>query len=490
LDIVREYVSRMVEIPSRDEIRNIYDAGPDAVIDHIIFLYKKIAELSELSARVSELEGQLAKNSNNSSKPPSSDGMNKPRPKSLRKKSRRRRGGQPGHEGRTLQMSDSPDVIEVIRNDACDNCKQSFSEEASVYERRQVFDIVIKMVITEFRALINACQCGAKTVSDFPAGVDRHVQYGDHLRAFLVYLNQYQLIPYERSVELIQDTTGHVISRGTLNNYNRMCHRALEPFEERARSLLIVAPVVNFDETGARCMKKLMWIHTACTARLTLLLLHAKRGQEAMDAMGILPDFRGVAVHDFLKAYYGYLCLHALCLAHILRELIFLLEVEGRKWAGEMIELLVCIHGRVKAAKEQGRTALHTRTINRFEKQYTKIWKKANRKERRCRERTGKRGRIKQSKARNLVDRMRGHRLELLRFMHDFSVPFDNNEAERSFRMTKVQQKISGCFRSVEGGEMFCRIRSYISTVKKNGLPVLDALNQAIRGDPFIPDTS
>jgi len=470
-------------IPTREELKKVYDAGPDAVIDHLLFLYRKIAELSE---KIVNLEGKINKNSSNSSKPPSSDGLKKKPPKNTRKKSRKKSGGQKGHEGHTLQMSQNPDIIEILSVNNCKNCGCSFRGK----DIRQEFGIVIKIVVTEFRAEIRSCSCGVTTTADFPNHVTKKVQYGNSMRAFLVYLNKYQHTPLERTVEFIYDTTGHVISEGTVQNTVKSCYEKLEPWESHVKNLLIESLIVGFDETGVRCLKKLMWIHTACTAKLTLLFLHEKRGKKAMDAFGILPYFKGTAIHDYFKAYYNYYCQHSSCIPHIQRELSYLYEEENRKWAGKLDRLFIKMHKKVEKAKEKGRNSLTPMTLEKLEYEYDDLLKKASRATPTSKVRTNNRGRIKQSKARNLLNRLLERKEEVLRFLFDFRIWFSNNYSERSFRMAKVQQKISGCHRSFEGGQIYTRIRSYIDTCKKNNMPVLDSIARVFTGNPFIPSGS
>lgn len=475
----------------RADVRHLVYEQPEAAVDLILKLLQRVAELEaqvvELKKKVQQLEAEHSRNSQNSSKPPSTDRfISKPSPK--RKKGRKRPGGQPGHSGHTLTMSKSPDRIEVLPAEECMRCGDKLPAKVSAHESRQVYDIQIKMAVTEYRAEIKDCSCGCRTRAIFPEGVTHRTQYGHGTRVLLVYMNQYQLIPYARTVEFIRDITGHTISEGTLYNSVATCHRNLEPFQEHVRDLLRREAVVGFDETGARCAGKMHWIHTSCTPQLTLLMVQNARGFAGMKNIGILPSFRGVAVHDCMQSYYRFeKCLHALCGAHILRELEFLAEIYRRKWAGKMRTLMVRMESAVERARAAQKPRLEPRHQGRFEAQYDRIVLAARRAEPLNKKQKGTRGRTGQTKGRNLAERLLNRKDDILRFMRDLAVPFTNNDSERSFRMTKTQQKISGCFRSSAGAEMYCRIRSYIDTARKNQQPVLEALENALRGKPYLP---
>ena len=477
--------------PTRGKLRQLIKKEPEKVIDFIFELFDKIdaltSQVDKLTVKVKTLENKHKKDSHNSNNPPSSDLINKPI-KSLREQSGKNPGGQIGHEGHTLEFSKKPDHIEVLPVEKCEHCGKQFNKKnVPKYNTRQVIELVIRTETVEYRAEERTCNCGKITTATFPAFAKKKVQYGLSMISFLAYINQRQIIPLDRVTEFIKDTTGHTISQGTVNNSVVKCYNELKPFEVQAKILLLKSAVVGFDATGIRCLKKNYWIHVACTSSLTLLYFHAKKSKKAMDEFGILPEFKGIAVHDFDKTYFQYLCDHSLCCAHFLRELIFLFEEEEKLWAGEMIELLIEMNEKVKSAKEKGLEKLPTRTINRLTVEYQNIIKLALKKAPLQKERVGERGRIKQTKERNLLDRLSQKQEETLRFLNDFKVPFDNNGSERSFRMAKAKQKISGCFRNPEYGKMYCRIRSYIDTVQKNGLPILESLKNALMGRPFIP---
>jgi len=492
---------------SREQALAIYHAGPEVVVRVLLEMDARIhaleQQVQELSARldvsekrVRDLEDQLAKNSRNSSKPPSTDGLKKPSPKSLRKKGQRNSGGQPGHMGHTLKMVEEPDHTEVHRVEECECCHRSLADhEPDSVEKRQVHDLPPRrLVVIEHQGEIKLCACGHLNKAAFPEGVGAPVQYGPHARAAAVYLNNYQFLPYERTCELLDDLLACPMSEGTLANIIAECHQRLEDPVARIKEQIAQAAVVHFDETGSRVEGKLWWLHTASTLKATYYAIHRKRGSEAFDAIGILPDFIGRAVHDFWKPYFGYSCLHGLCNAHHLRELIFVHEQHQQQWADRMIDCLLDIKDAVyRAAQTTDR--LPEKQIQAFEARYQQILdqgyaqnplppRPANAKK--------KRGRRKKNKPRNLLERLDKHRQEVLAFLYDFNVPFENNLAERDIRMMKVQQKISGMFRTEEGAKAFCRIRSYISTARKNAVGAIDALACVFKGTLFTPifDTS
>ena len=453
-------------------------------------------ENKHLRERVHELEKQLAKNSRNSSKPPSSDGFKKPAPKSLRKNGQRKSGGQPGHAGHTLKRVDKPDHIEVHRVKACACCGRSLADQpAEEVEKRQVQDLPpLRLIVTEHQAETKTCRCGHLNKATFPEGINAPAQYGEGIKATAVYLKTYQHLPYGRTCELLGDLFGCPMSEGTLANIIAQSHELAADPVETIQELIEHAAVAHFDETGSRVEGKLWWLHSASTKNATYYDIHRKRGSEAIDDIGILPDFTGRAIHDFWKPYFGYSCLHGLCNAHHLRELIFVHEQHHQDWADHMIDCLLDIKEAVDLAK-QSTDHLTEKQLQAFEARYQQILDEGyaqnpfaplppSAKK--------KRGRRKKSKPRNLLERLDKHRKEALAFMYDFNVPFDNNQAERDIRMMKVQQKISGMFRTEDGAKTFCRIRSYISTARKNAVGAMDALRRLFDGNPFVPafDTS
>ena len=492
---------------TREEAQAIYRAGEETVVRVLLEMDARIHDalraidgleqqvrdltlrLDASEQRVKHLEDQLAKNSRNSSKPPSTDGFQKPAPKSLREKSARPSGGQSGHRGNTLTMVEKPDRTEPHRVERCECCGRSLAAcPPDGIEKRQVRDLPpLRLIVTEHQAERKRCPCGHLNKAAFPEGVNAPVQYGSGIKALAVYFNNYQFLPYKRTCELLADLFDCGISEGTLANLVSECHERLEAPVRQIKAQIAQAPVAQFDESGARVEKKLWWLHAASTATATYYDIHPKRGAEAIKAIGILPNFIGRAIHDFWKPYFGYECDHGLCNAHHLRELIFVHEQHRQAWADDMIDCLLDI----KAAVAQARpTTDHLTEDQRrdFEARYQRILDQGYaqnplspapvRK---------KRGRRKKTKPRNLLERLDEHRQEVLAFMYDFNVPFDNNLAERDIRMMKVQQKISGTFRSEDGAHAFCRIRSYLSTARKNALGAMDAIARVFDGNPFVP---
>ena len=450
------------------------------VIEAIVVFYEHHYEskIQQLEARIKELEDQLSKNSRNSSKPPSTDEFDKPAPKSLRKKTGRKAGGQKGHEGTNLKMVESPDAKELHQVKVCVCCQKSLRrQKADSIERRQVYDLPpLELIITEHQAEVKRCSCGHVNRADFPPGVSHYVQYGPSIKSLVVYMQDYQLLPYERTKEFVQDVFGHQLSTGTLYNIRQYAFDQLATFEERLKALLTVAVVAGFDETGIRIMAQRLWLHSCSTSRHAYYEPHAKRGRKAMDAIGILPEFKGIAIHDFWKSYYQYACEHGLCNAHLLRELTFVKERHNQAWADELAGLLI----KMKAAKERaiakGKRALSAATLSRYRSLYEDLVQKGLKANPYKPPPKKKRGRKKKTKPRNLVERFRDYADDILRFFYDFKVPFDNNFSERDIRMMKVKQKISGCFRSFDGAKFFARIRSFIVTSRKQNVNVFKAL--------------
>jgi len=475
----------------RKDIIKVYEAGPEAVIKLVESLIKIIdrqgEDITDLKKRIKALEDRLSQNSTNSSRPPSSDWPTKKR--SLRKKTGRSPGGQKGHKGHNLKMVETPDSIIVHGISSCSGCGRSLKEiKPDGYSKRQVFDLPpIKIKVEEHRAEEKSCpHCGQVNRAPFPEGVDQPAQYGPRIKASAVYLNQYQLLPYERIRELFLDLFGTGLSAGTIVNANRTCSVALKPVEEMIKDKITASGVVHFDETGLYTEQKRWWLHVASTEDLTYYGCHPKRGKAATDDIDILPNFNGVAIHDGWDTYFRYKCGHGLCNAHHLRELKGIEECCKQKWASDMASLLV----EIKEFVDKRRIVadrLEEHEIDGFKDRYDKIIARGLTKNP-VKKRDGpkKRGRIKQSKATNLLCRLKEHWREALLFMYDFDVPFDNSQAERDIRMAKVQQKISGTFRSADGAKTFCRIRGYISTARKNSLSVIDAIQAAFEGDPFI----
>jgi len=411
---------------------------------------------------VTVLLNRVTLNSKNSSKPPASDPKRK---KGSRKKSDKPSGGQKSHKGTTLQKIDNPDEIEVITLDRSTLPKGQYTDDG--FETRQVFDIDISRVVTEYQAqrLIN--EKGHCFIAPFPDNITKAVQYGNGIKAHIVYLSQYQLLPYKRIQEYFTDQLGMPISEGSIYNFNKQAYEQLAEFEAVSKEHLVAAPCIHADETGININGKRHWLHGTSNDQWTHFFPHAKRGTEAMNDIGILPRYHGILCHDHWKPYYKYDCTHSLCNAHHIRELTRAWEQDKQVWALEMKQLLEKMND---AVNDAGGILPH-KEAETWKIQYRELLGKA---EIKCpppdKPKEVKRGRTKRSKARNLLERLIDFEEDVLRFMTNACVPFTNNAAENSIRMTKVQQKISGCFRSTDGAKIFCRVRGYLATCRKQGV--------------------
>lgn len=486
---------------SEGKIIEIYNQGLTQVMSVIKELTNEIKGLNSqveklskenkaLSGRVKSLESQVNKNSNNSSKPPSSDGLKK-KTKSLRIKSNKKPGGQEGHDGKTLELSENPDEIIIHTVDKCDICGESLQDVTPERQIiRQVIDIPeIKVNVIEHRAEVKKCpKCRRKNTGKFPDGITNPIQYGEKIKAVSVYLTQYQLIPYKRGSELLSDMFGISLSQGTMVNFNDCCHEKLETVENNIKNSITTSQgAVHFDETGIAIDKKRQWLHVASNESYTYYEAHQKRGKEAIDDINILPGFTGTAVHDCWKTYHKYSdCNHALCNAHILRELNGISELEKQKWAKPMKDLLLEIKKEVDLSWNTA-NALNLDKIEDFEKRYAQILKDGFKEDYILNRESYSKEKSKKSTSLNLLNRLSGYKDQILAFMYDFDIPFDNNLAERDLRMTKVKQKISGTFRSKDGAKAFTRIRGYVSTVRKNGLNALDCIKSVFTSNIIDP---
>ena len=429
-----------------------------------------------LIALIQVLTGRLGTDSTNSSKPPSQDPN---RARKSRRKGARTPGGQPGRIGKTLQPLEDPDVIRAVTLDRRTLPRGSQFRVVG-YEKRQVIDLDISRLVTEYQAEILENAQGQRFVAPFPDGVDRPVQYGPSVKAHAVYLSQYQLLPYERIREYFEDQVGIPLSAGSLFNFNQEAFDRAAGFEHWVKDRLAESELIHADETGINIGGQRHWLHCASNDGLTWLAPHAQRGHEAMEEIGILPRFHGVLCHDHWKPYYRYECGHALCNAHHLRELQRAWEQDKQAWAQRMQTLLCTMNDAVKNAGG----SLPPDKAEGWRKAYRQCLKKA---EEECpppdeSQRQGKRGRLKRTRARNLLERLRDYETDVLRFLDDPTVPFTNNQGERDIRMLKVQQKISGCFRSFEGARIFCRVRSLLSTARKQNLGASEVLTQLFTG--------
>ena len=448
--------------------------------------------VERLEKRIKELEFKLNMNSTNSSKPPSTDNKFTKNKKASNFTSKKKRGAQAGHKGKSLKMVAIPDKTEVLLPVSCSCCGSSLEDIDSLkYEKRQLFDLPdIKMQVTEYQAYTKKCPyCHMQNKAKFPNNIKATLQYGDNLKSLVSYLNAYQMLPYERIAETIEDLTSHKIGVGTIYNFLDRHYEKLENFEGSIKQLLLKENVLHSDETGINIKSKLHWIHVASSSVMTYYMLHEKRGTIAMDAMEIIPSYKGILVHDHWRPYNRYTnCTHSYCNAHILRELNGITQKEQVVWSQDMHTLLTNMNIAVHKAKDSSKNSLSQAQMHKFIKNYKKIIKSANNYYPPPEKNLQKvRGRHKQEKGKNLLDRFIAYKDETLRFFTNLLVPFTNNLAERDLRMIKVKEKISGCFASFKGAEIFNRIRGYISTVKKNNRSVLDEMRNALVGKYYMP---
>lgn len=496
-----------LQMPSREEIHEAYEQGEEAIVELFARVGAQVAELArqleQQSQALKEVQARLGKNSRNSDKPPSSDGYGKPpaktaqqkRTSSLRPSGQKRTGGQPGHEGSTLKAAETVDYTTEHPVERCAQCGAPLAATAPVgHEERQVFDIpAMRIAVTAHRAEIKLCPaCGAENRGEFPSDVSGPVQYGAGVKTWAAYFPHQHFVSVERTAQIFEDLLHHRLSEGVILKAGEALCAQVQPATEAVKEQLRQAAVVHADESGVRVKGKLNWLHVVATERLTHYAIHAKRGQEAMDAAGILGHFAGIAVHDHWKPYFRYeQCAHALCNAHHLRELLYIEKQYEQPWAADMATLLCDIKREVDITRLKA-DRLPPARIAAFERRYDRLVRAGYQANPRPPpgdepERPPKRGRRKQTPARNLLDRLNDFKPQVLAFMYDFRVPFDNNQAERDIRMVKVKQKVSGSFRTVEGAERFARIRGYISTARKNTMNIFAALRDAFDGKPFIP---
>jgi transposase len=446
-------------------------------------------QLAGLQSQVADLAARVRANSQNSSKPPSSDGLAKPAPKSLRGKSGRKPGRPKGQPGATMRLTDHPDRRVRHRPARCRCCGKSLKGATETgTERRQVIDIPpVRPEVTEHQLLTLKCGCGQETKAEAPDGVTAPVQYGPRVMGAGVYLWHGQFLSRDRACRALSELFGCAPSPGALAAAARKTAGLIAPALAAITRHLISAEVAHFDETGFRTAGRLAWVHSASSGKFVLVTVHPRRGKDGMKGAGVLPFFRGIAVHDAWKPYdsYGNVAGHALCNSHLLRELIAVTETGtalDQTWARQAIDALLALKEAAGTAREAGHAAIGPRARAGHEDWFRKaaatgIALNAARK-----------GKL-QGKRHALATRMQARDDDYLRFARDLRVPFDNNEAERAIRMSKLRIKVSGCMRSMTGAEEFCAIRSYLATAARHGISALDALTRAFQGNPWIPGT-
>jgi transposase len=474
---------------SSDQQPPSYEDLAALVVELKLLVSAQAATIAAQAERIAELERQVAADSHNSSKPPSSDGLRKkPAPKSLRKSGGRRPGRSKGDPGGRLEQVADPDVITDHRPAARDGCGADLAGAVSAgYRARQVFDLPeIHPKVTEHRLHQAVCGCGHATLATAPQEAPAAAVYGPGVRAAICYLSACQHLPAKRLAEAMDALFGLPLSTGTVISVLERAHAGLAPFEEQVKDHLAAAVVAHADETGVRVAGTLHWLHVMCTHLVTFYGIHARRGREAMDAFAILPAFTGTLVTDALASYTVYGDAQALCGAHVLRELIAVTEDARRdaSWAKAMTDVLLEAKDAIADAVAAGQSALAPATLAGFQDRYRQAAL--------CGIAASPySGTGPKPKARALAERLRDRSAEYQRYMTDFTVPFDNNQSERDLRMVKAQQKISGSWRTLTGARRFARIRSYISTVRKHGVNPLTALRDLFAGRPWmLPATS
>jgi transposase len=445
--------------------------------------------LAGLQSQVADLAAQVKANSRNSSKPPSSDGLAKPSPKSLRGKSGRKPGRPQGQPGATTELSEHPDKKVQHRPAKCGGCGKSLrNAPVTALERRQVIDIPpVKTVTTEHQMLTVKCGCGCETKAQAPDGVNAPVQYGPRIMGTGIYLWHGQFLSRDRACQALSDLFGCAPSPGALAAAARRTAGFLAPALQAITRQLIASEVVHFDETGFRTAGKLAWVHSASAGKFALFTVHAKRGRDGMKAAGVLPSFAGIAVHDAWAPYdtFENVAGHALCGAHVLRELVAVTETGtdlDRTWAQQAVDALLALNEAADAARAAGQDAIDPETRTKHEGWYRQAAATGTALN------TARSGKLQQ-KRHALATRMKNREADYLRFARDLRVPFTNNPAEQAIRMSKLRIKISGCMRSMAGAEEFCALRSYLATAARHGIGALDALTAAFQGRPWIPET-
>jgi transposase len=465
----------------------------EEIVDLLLTIIKEMAETIQQQAdELAELKAQLNKNSKNSSKPPSSDGYKKP--KNLRKPSGKKPGGQIGHEGSGLKIINEPDEYIIHKPERCTNCAITGECHAQgcVNETRYEIDIDVNIIKTAHQAMQVQCpQTGEILTGPFPEGIDSTMQYGVNMEALAVSLNTMGMMSVNRTHEILNDVFGVPISTGTVSAMVSAFAKTISEPVNGIKEAVKQEPLICVDETGIRAEERTVWAHTASTEKLTYIEVVDKRGSKGMDAIGILPQYTGTAIHDCWASYFRYTGIrHGLCNAHLLRELTAVFENTKQAWAQALAGLFM----EMKAVKEkyvsQGRVSATHYYLKKYQLAYDSILTSAL-ESNPIPERDAKRkGRPKRGKTGSLVDRLIAHKDKYILFFTDFIVPFDNNQAERDIRMLKVKLKVSGCFRTMQGAKNYAVIMSYIGAARKHGIHAFKAIKDALLGNCFSVATS
>jgi len=471
--------------------RPSYDELAVLVVQQSAVIEELRADNAALRGEVADLKHRLGLNSRNSSKPPSSDGLAKPAPKSLRGKSTRSAGGQKGHPGSTLAQVATPDEVARHEPVACCECGNGLvgADEVGV-QRYQVFDLPpVRVRVVEHQVVSRQCVCGVVTCGAAPEGVDAPVQYGPRIAAIVVYLYVGQFLSRKRTAQALAELFDLPLSAGTVTSMTRRAAGGLDGFLALVREQVAGSEVVHFDETGFRVEGRLKWVHSASTGKYALIVVHDKRGRVAMDAAGILPSFTGVAVHDAWAPYDCYpAATHALCNAHLLRELVAVTETtpsreDGWCWAKQVSDALLELKTLVDQAAATNQTSIEPECLARLTGRIRSAAQIAVNTTHRRRDKL-------EAKHHALARRILNRQADYLRFATDFRVPFDNNAAEREIRMIRLREKVSGCMRTLAGARDFAAIRSYLATAAKHSIGFLHVLTELAAGRPWLPVTT
>lgn len=446
--------------------------------------------ITQLVKIIEALKEQLGKNSKNSSKPPSSDGLAKPSPKSLRTSSGRKPGGQKGHKGSGLKLMASSDKPIVHRPKACKGCPhENECVSCSQSAIRNVIDVEIKTTVVSHYTESYVCPLEKHQVisGEFPDSINSSMQYGTNVNALAIALNTEGMVSVPRTHDILSSVLGLPISVGTVSAMVNKFAKKVENTVESIRAALLNKSVIHCDETGLRTAGSLHWVHSACNQDFTYLGINKKRGKEGTDAIGFLPDFDGLIVHDFWASYWKYNLQHAVCATHLLRELNGVIDhhKEQKEWAEAFQKLLLKMNKAKNKAMEKGKTAISYYHSRKFSDEYDRIMAVAKDQNPTPKKVPGKKGRIKKGTVLALIDRLIEHKGEVCQFIHDFNVPFTNNIAEQSIRMIKIKAKVSGCFRTLKGADTFMTIKSYLGTAKKHGINTHEAIKAALEGDDY-----
>ena len=453
------------------------------------------ATVAELNQTIRELREQLNKNSNNSSKPPSSDGLKKPpvkKDKSLREKSGKKQGAQPGHDGVNLSVISKPDHVERHVHHDCEACphRAACMLASRVRETRHEIDAEVTVSVTAHELITVKCcpLCGEERTGSFPENIKAAVQYGKNLQALAVAFNTVGAVSINRTHEILSAVFNIPLATGTIKNMVTRCADLLLPAYERIRQIMINLGLIHCDETGTRADGKTCWVHNASDPLFTFLAISKKRGQVGMEEAGILPFYHGIVVHDCWGSYWKYQdAVHAVCCAHLLRELNGVMENHPEQtWAARFKKLLLDMKKVKDKAISEGTEEVSYHQLHKFDREYDEILKTAHEENPMPEPDAKKRGRRKKSKVLNLICRLENYKASVCLFLRDLTVPFDNNQAERDIRMVKVKTKVSGCFRNMEGAKEYLTIMSYVGTARKHGINAFTAIREALDGNADI----